>query len=122
MTRDRTRFPMVARGRVQKVGDDPWPRHRVPRTARQASNRFSPPTSRTFWSSASLRASRLREAARIPERVSSCDLANARRAGLKIRWGNTRVGSSPTFGTNDLRLIATCQTACPGSKLVTALR
>ncbi len=22
-----------------------------------------------------------------------------RRAGLKIRWGNTRVGSSPTFGT-----------------------
>ena len=46
----------------------------------------------------------------------------ARRAGLKIRWGNTRVGSSPTFGTNDLRLIATCQTACPGSKLVTALR
>jgi hypothetical protein len=46
----------------------------------------------------------------------------ARRAGLKIRSGNTRVGSSPTFGTNDLRLIATCQTACPGSKLVTALR
>ena len=99
MTRDWTRFPMVARGRVQKVGDDPWPRHRVPRTARQASNRFSPPTSRTFWSSASLRASRLREAARIPERVSSCDLANGRRAGLKIRSPQGGVGSSPTFGT-----------------------
>ena len=28
---------------------------------------------------------------------------NGRRAGLKIRWGNTRVGSSPTFGTIDLR-------------------
>jgi hypothetical protein len=25
--------------------------------------------------------------------------ADGRRAGLKIRWGNTRVGSSPTFGT-----------------------
>src|SRR4051812_1950557 len=28
---------------------------------------------------------------------------NGRRAGLKIRWGNTRVGSSPTFGTIELR-------------------
>ncbi len=24
-------------------------------------------------------------------------------AGLKIRWGNTRVGSIPTFGISDLR-------------------
>jgi hypothetical protein len=32
--------------------------------------------------------------------------ACGRRAGLKIRWGNTRVGSSPTFGTRDLRRIA----------------
>ena len=24
---------------------------------------------------------------------------NGRRGGLKIRWGNTRVGSSPTTGT-----------------------
>ena len=28
---------------------------------------------------------------------------NGRRAGLKIRWGNTRVGSSPTFGISDSR-------------------
>ena len=31
---------------------------------------------------------------------------NGRRAGLKIRWGNTRVGSSPTFGTRNLRRTA----------------
>ena len=29
---------------------------------------------------------------------------NGRRAGLKIRWGNTRVGSSPTFGSEAQRL------------------
>jgi hypothetical protein len=29
-----------------------------------------------------------------------------RRPGLKIRWGNTRVGSSPTIGTTGLRRIA----------------
>ena len=27
---------------------------------------------------------------------------NGRRTGLKIRWGNTRVGSSPTFGTETI--------------------
>ena len=41
---------------------------------------------------------------------------NACRVFSKIRWGNTRVGSSPTFGIIDLRLIATCRTACPGNK------
>src|SRR3954449_7439423 len=35
---------------------------------------------------------------------------NGRRAGLKIRWGNTRVGSSPTFGTIDLRHLVACGT------------
>jgi hypothetical protein len=28
-----------------------------------------------------------------------CD-GDGSRTGLKIRWGNTRVGSSPTFGTD----------------------
>jgi hypothetical protein len=42
--------------------------------------------------------------------------------GLKIRSSQEGVGSSPTFGTLDLRPIATCRTACPGNKLVTALR
>jgi hypothetical protein len=50
-----------------------------------------------------------------------CD-GDGRRAGLKIRWCKARVGSSPTFGTIDLRLIATYRTACPGNELVTALR
>jgi hypothetical protein len=45
-----------------------------------------------------------------------------RRAGLKIRWGNTRVGSSPTFGTIDLQRSPTWQHARRGNKLVTALR
>ena len=36
-------------------------------------------------------------------RLSRPKWRNGRRAGLKIRWGNTRVGSSPTFGTKDLR-------------------
>ena len=31
---------------------------------------------------------------------------NGRRGGLKIRWGNTRVGSSPTTGTMASVLIA----------------
>jgi hypothetical protein len=30
-----------------------------------------------------------------------------RSPGLKIQWGDTRVGSSPTFGTKDLRQIGT---------------
>jgi hypothetical protein len=33
-----------------------------------------------------------------------------RRAGLKIRWGNSRVGSSPTFGTINVRRISGMQT------------
>ena len=54
--------------------------------------------------------------------TSSQRQTDGRRAGLKIRRGNTRVGSSPTFGTLDLRLIVTCRTACPGNELVTVLR
>ena len=34
---------------------------------------------------------------------------NGRRGGLKIRWGNTRVGSSPTTGT-------TVAANCAGSR------
>ena len=33
-----------------------------------------------------------------------------RRAGLKIRWGNTRVGSSPTFGTEFVYTLSTTRT------------
>src|SRR5271166_3430423 len=45
-----------------------------------------------------------------------CD-GDGRRAGLKIRWGNTRVGSSPTFGTIYLGRIATCRFAPRGNKV-----
>src|SRR6478735_4003530 len=40
---------------------------------------------------------------------------NGRRAGLKIRWGNTRVGSSPTFGIKDLRRIQAFRPGTPGA-------
>jgi len=45
-----------------------------------------------------------------------------RRTGLKIRSLQEGVGSSPTFGTIDSRLIATYRSACRGNRLVTALR
>ncbi len=47
---------------------------------------------------------------------------DGRRAGLKIRWGNTRVGSSPTFGTKDLRQIGTLRYYEPGNNLATGMR
>jgi hypothetical protein len=39
-----------------------------------------------------------------------CD-GDGRRAGLKIWWGNTRVGSSPTFGISGLGRTATTMIA-----------
>ena len=48
--------------------------------------------------------------------------ADGRRAGLKIRSSQEGAGSSPTFGTLDLRGIARCRTACTGTKLAIASR
>ena len=44
-----------------------------------------------------------------------------RRTGLKIRSWQQGVGSSPTFGTIDLSLVATGRAARPGNELVTVL-
>jgi hypothetical protein len=63
------------------AASDCWIRSLPQLTARLASNRSSPPTSRTSWFSVSLRASRLGEAARIPECVGSRHRAVARTRG-----------------------------------------
>src|SRR4051794_11156418 len=47
---------------------------------------------------------------------------NGRRAGLKIRSSQEGVGSSPTFGTNDLRQIATRRIRNSGAILVRSFR
>ena len=64
------------------AASDFWIRSLPQLTSRQVSNRSSPPTSRTSWFSASLRASRPGEAARIPECVGSCDRAVVRTRGV----------------------------------------
>ena len=64
------------------AASDCWIRSLPQLTGRQESNRSSPPTSRTSWFSASLRASCRGEAARIPECVGSCDRAVVRTRGV----------------------------------------
>jgi hypothetical protein len=46
--------------------------------------------------------------------------AGGRRAGLKIQWGNSRSGSSPTFGIRYVLRLATCRNSRRGDEPATA--